>query len=175
MSKLPVRPNPSGKIAPMGAPFENKICPPPELAARLASRTRPLVFTNGVFDILHRGHVTYLARARALGAMLLVAVNGDASAKRLGKGEDRPLNSLADRMAVVAALESVDLVTWFDEDTPLALILACRPEMLVKGGDWKPEAIVGAREVQAWGGSVHSIPFEHQRSTTALLRKIRGK
>jgi rfaE bifunctional protein nucleotidyltransferase chain/domain len=107
--------------------------------------------------------------------MLLVAVNGDASAKRLGKGEDRPLNSLADRMAVVAALESVDLVTWFDEDTPLALILACRPEVLVKGGDWEPEAIVGAREVQAWGGSVHSIPFEHQRSTTALLRKIRGK
>lgn len=175
MSKLPVRPNLSGKIAAMGAPFENKICPPPDLAVRLASGTRPLVFTNGVFDILHRGHVTYLARARALGAMLLVAVNGDVSAKRLGKGEDRPLNSLADRMAVVAALESVDIVTWFDEDTPLALILACRPEVLVKGGDWKTEAIVGAREVQAWGGSVHSIPFEHQRSTTALLRKIRGE
>jgi rfaE bifunctional protein nucleotidyltransferase chain/domain len=159
----------------MGAPFEQKICPPRQLAARLRSSVRPLVFTNGVFDILHRGHVTYLARARALGATLLVAINGDASAKRLGKGAERPLNSLADRMAVVAALESVQLVTWFDEDTPLALVLACRPEVLAKGGDWKSEAIVGATEVQGWGGSVHSIPFEHQQSTTALLMKIRGK
>jgi rfaE bifunctional protein nucleotidyltransferase chain/domain len=159
----------------MGVPFERKICPPPELATRLGSCARPLVFTNGVFDMLHRGHVTYLARARALGATLLVAINSDASAKRLGKGEERPLNSLADRMAVVAALESVDLVTWFDEDTPLALILACRPEGLAKGGDWTSEAIVGASEVQGWGGSVHSIPFEHIRSTTALLRKIRGE
>jgi len=158
----------------MGVPFEQKICPPQQLAARLASHTRPLVFTNGVFDILHRGHVTYLARARALGATLLVAVNSDASAKRLGKGEDRPLNALADRMAVVAALESVQVVTWFEEDTPLALVLSCRPEILAKGGDWKPEAIVGAAEVRAWGGSVRSIPFEHQRSTTALLAKIRG-
>jgi rfaE bifunctional protein nucleotidyltransferase chain/domain len=158
----------------MGAPFEQKIFPPQQLAMRLASVTRPLVFTNGVFDILHRGHVTYLAHARALGAALLVAINGDASARRLGKGEDRPLNALADRMAVIAALESVQLVTWFDEDTPLALILACRPEVLVKGGDWKPEAIVGAAEVRSWGGSAHSIPFEHQRSTTALLKKIRG-
>ena len=158
----------------MGAPFEQKICTPQQLAARLASHARPLVFTNGVFDILHRGHVTYLARARALGATLLVAVNSDASAKRLGKGEDRPLNALADRMAVVAALESVQVVTWFEEDTPLALVLSCRPEILAKGGDWKPEAIVGAAEVRAWGGTVRSIPFEHQRSTTALLRKIRG-
>lgn len=158
----------------MGVPFEQKILPPQQLAMRLASVARPLVFTNGVFDILHRGHVTYLAQARALGATLLVAINGDASAKRLGKGEDRPVNALADRMAVVAALESVQCVTWFDEDTPLALILACRPEVLVKGGDWKPEAIVGAAEVRGWGGSVHSIPFEHQRSTSALLKKIRG-
>ncbi len=157
----------------MSAPFEQKICPPHQLAAWLASRRRPLVFTNGVFDILHRGHVTYLAEARALGATLLVAINGDASAKRLGKGEERPFNPLADRIAVVAALESVDLVTWFDEDTPLAPILACRPEVLAKGGDWKPEAIVGAAEVRGWGGSVHSIPFRHQRSTTALLKKIR--
>jgi rfaE bifunctional protein nucleotidyltransferase chain/domain len=133
------------------------------------------VFTNGVFDIPHRGHVTYLAQARALGATLLVAINSDASAKRLGKGEERPLNSLADRMAVVAALESVHLVTWFDEDTPLALVLASRPEVLAKGGDWNSDAIVGASEVQGWGGSVHPIPFEHQRSTTALLRKIRQK
>ena len=157
----------------MGAPFEQKIFPPQQLAARLGSCARPLVFTNGVFDILHRGHVTYLAQARALGATLLVAINSDASAKRLGKGEERPLNSLADRMAVVAALEAVHLVTWFDEDTPLALVLASRPEVLAKGGDWNSDAIVGASEVQGWGGSVHSIPFEHQRSTTALLRKIR--
>jgi rfaE bifunctional protein nucleotidyltransferase chain/domain len=158
----------------MGAPFEQKICPPQQLAARLAPHARPLVFTNGVFDILHRGHVTYLAQARALGATLLVAINSDASVKRLGKDEDRPLNPLADRMAVVAALESVQVVTWFEEDTPLTLILSCRPEVLVKGGDWKPEAIIGAAEVRGWGGSVHSIPFEHQRSTTALLQKIRG-
>jgi rfaE bifunctional protein nucleotidyltransferase chain/domain len=154
--------------------FENKICPPAQLAGRLPAVKRPLVFTNGVFDILHRGHVTYLARARALGASLLVALNSDASAKRLGKGEDRPINALADRMALIAALESVSLVTWFEEDTPLALILACRPDMLVKGGDWRPETIVGAAEVRGWGGSVQSIPFEHQRSTTALLRAIRS-
>src|SRR5690242_1858483 len=154
--------------------FEEKICPPLQLAGRLGSCARPLVFTNGVFDILHRGHVTYLAEARALGATLLVAVNGDASARRLGKGGDRPLNPLADRVAVVAALESVHLVTWFDEDTPLGLIRICRPELLAKGGDWKPEAMVGATEVRSWGGSVHSIPFRHQLSTTALLNKIRG-
>jgi rfaE bifunctional protein nucleotidyltransferase chain/domain len=153
--------------------FEDKVCPPEKLSARVGTCTRPLVFTNGVFDVLHRGHVTYLAEARALGATLLVAVNSDASAKRLGKGDDRPINRLADRVAVVAALESVQLVTWFDEDTPLALIRACRPNVLVKGGDWKPEAIVGAADVKAWDGSVHSIPFRHQLSTTALLEKIR--
>ena len=158
----------------MEVSFERKICPPQELAARLGSRARPLVFTNGVFDILHRGHVTYLAEASALGATLLVAINSDASAKRLGKGEERPFNPLTDRMAVVAALESVHLVTWFDEDTPLALILASRPEVLAKGGDWKPEAIVGAAEVRGWGGSVHSVLFRHQRSTTALLKEILG-
>lgn len=155
--------------------FENKICPPAQLGARLATLKRPLVFTNGVFDILHRGHVTYLARARALGASLLVALNSDASARRLGKGEDRPINPLADRMALVAALEPVSAVTWFEEDTPLALILACRPDVIVKGGDWSPETIVGASEARGWGASVHSIPFEHQRSTTALLQAIRGK
>jgi rfaE bifunctional protein nucleotidyltransferase chain/domain len=155
--------------------FENKICPPAQLVARLAALKRPLVFTNGVFDILHRGHVTYLARARALGGGLLVALNSDASAKRLGKGEDRPVNPLADRAALVAALEPVSAVTWFEEDTPLALILACRPDVLVKGGDWMPDAIVGGVEVRGWGGAVHSIPFEHQRSTTALLQAIRGK
>lgn len=154
--------------------FETKICPPQELAARIARLARPLVFTNGVFDILHRGHVTYLAQARALGASLVVAVNSDASVRRLDKGSDRPLNALADRLAVVAALESTSLATWFEEDTPLALILALRPDVLVKGGDWKPQAMVGAAEVAGWGGSVHSIPFAHQRSTTALIGKIRG-
>jgi len=154
--------------------FESKICPPERLAGRLAAVSRPLVFTNGVFDLLHRGHVTYLERARALGASLLVALNSDASARRLGKGAGRPLNALADRAAVVAALEAVDVVTWFDGDTPLALILAARPEVLAKGGDWRPEDIVGSAEVRTWGGTVHSIPFEHQRSTTALVRRIRG-
>ena len=154
--------------------FERKLVEPAAFALRTKALARPLVFTNGVFDILHRGHVTYLAQARSLGASLAVALNSDASAKRLGKGDDRPINTLADRMAVVAALESVAIVTWFDEDTPLARILECRPDHLVKGGDWAPENIVGAREVQAWGGQVHSIPFRHERSTTTLLGKIRG-
>ena len=155
--------------------FEAKLCQPAELLRRVAGLPRPLVFTNGVFDILHRGHVTYLAQARALGASLVVAANSDASARRLGKGADRPINQLEDRMAVLAALQPVDLVTWFDDDTPLQLILACRPEVLVKGGDWKPEAMVGASEVVSWGGTVHSIPFHFERSTTATLKKIRGQ
>lgn len=134
---------------------------------------RPLVFTNGVFDLLHRGHATYLEQARALGATLIVALNGDASARRLGKGADRPVNTLADRMALVAALASVDAVTSFDEDTPASLIEALKPEVLVKGGDWPVEKIVGGRETLARGGKVVSIPFEHQRSTTDLLKKIR--
>ena len=154
--------------------FEQKICTRADFTARAAALPRPLVFTNGCFDVLHRGHVTYLAQARALGAALLVGVNSDASVKRLGKGADRPLNTQEDRMAVLAALESVNLVVPFDEDTPLNLILACHPDVLVKGGDWTPDAIVGAREVQSWGGTVHSIPFLHQRSTTALLTKIRA-
>jgi rfaE bifunctional protein nucleotidyltransferase chain/domain len=153
--------------------FERKIRAPQDAARWAASLARPLVFTNGVFDLLHRGHVTYLASARALGAALLVAVNGDASARRLGKGPERPLNPLEDRMALVAALESVDAVTWFDEDTPLALIELLRPEVLAKGGDWRAEQIVGARETLARGGRVVSIPFEHQRSTTALVERIR--
>jgi len=157
----------------MSAPFERKLAAPDEVGGRVAQLARPLVFTNGVFDLLHRGHVTYLAQARALGASLAVGVNADASARRLGKGGDRPVNPLADRMAVLAALESVSLVTWFDEDTPLRLILAVRPDVLVKGGDWKVEDIVGGREVRAWGGAVHSTPFEHERSTTALLERIR--
>jgi len=153
--------------------FEGKICPPERLSAEIAGLPRPLVFTNGCFDILHRGHVTYLAQAAALGAALVVALNSDASVQRQGKGGDRPVNPLADRLAVMAALGCVSLVTWFDEDTPLQRILECRPEILVKGGDWPPERIVGAAEARGWGGAVHSIPFLHQTSTTALLEKIR--
>ena len=160
----------------MRAPaFESKICPPGALAARLKSLKRPLVFTNGVFDILHRGHATYLAQARALGASLLVAVNSDASTRALGKGAGRPVNSLEDRVALVAALEPVTLVSWFEEETPLKLILEVKPDVLAKGGDWAPEAIVGAREVRSWGGAVHSIPVAYERSTTALIDRIRGK
>ena len=154
--------------------FEKKICATSEFRARVAQLKRPLVFTNGVFDILHRGHVTYLAQARALGASLLVAVNSDASARRLGKGEDRPVNTLADRLAVLAALESVTLVTSFEQETPLDLILAAKPDVLVKGGDWKPENIVGAKEVKSWGGAVHSIPLVAGRSTTSVIERIRG-
>ncbi|MDD5330975.1 MAG: D-glycero-beta-D-manno-heptose 1-phosphate adenylyltransferase [Sulfuricella sp.] len=154
--------------------FENKLCAPADLAERIAALPRPLVFTNGCFDILHRGHVTYLAQARALGASLMVGANSDASVRRLGKGGDRPVNALEDRMAVLAALESVSLVVGFDEDTPFNLILASRPDILVKGGDWAVADIVGAKEVQSWGGQVHSIPFLHQRSTTATLAKIRS-
>jgi len=154
--------------------FEAKLCPPAELDRRLSVLSRPLVFTNGVFDILHRGHVTYLAQARALGASLVVALNTDDSVRRLGKGDDRPVNPLADRASVIAALESVSLVTWFGDDTPLELIKRVRPDVLAKGGDWKANDIVGAADVQGWGGSVHSIPFDHDRSTTALLNKIRN-
>ncbi len=160
-------------VAPPAPGFESKCCDPARLASHIAALPRPLVFTNGCFDILHRGHVTYLAQARALGASLIVAVNSDASVKRLGKGDDRPVNTLDDRMAVLAALECVSLVTLFEEDTPLARILETRPDILVKGGDWPVEKIVGYREVVEWGGTVHSIPFIHQRSTTALMEKIR--
>ena len=153
--------------------FENKFCAPGELTVRAELLDRERVFTNGVFDVLHRGHVTYLAQARALGKSLIVALNSDASAKRLGKGEDRPINTLEDRMAVIAALECVSLVTWFDEDTPLQRILESRPDVLVKGGDWALDKIVGSPEIKSWGGSVHAIAFEFERSTTATLAKIR--
>ena len=153
--------------------FESKIAAPVDLPNRLAQLPRPLVFTNGCFDILHRGHVTLLAQARALGESMVVALNTDASVRRLGKGDDRPVNALADRMAVMAALECVSLVTWFDEDTPIERILDCHPDVLVKGGDWAVDKIVGNREVTGWRGRVVSIPFIHQKSTTSLLEKIR--
>lgn len=154
--------------------FEHKLCSAAELDARLAQLPRPLVFTNGCFDILHRGHVTYLAQARALGASLFMGVNTDSSVKRLGKGEDRPINNEVDRMMVLAALESVSLLTLFDEDTPLNLIMRVKPDILVKGGDWTPDKIVGSKEVLGWGGQVHSIPFLHQRSTSSVIARIRG-
>ena len=155
--------------------FEQKICRRAQFAERVAVLPRPRVFTNGCFDILHRGHVTYLAQARALGASLIIGVNSDASVKRQGKGEDRPINRETDRLSVLAALEAVSLVILFDEDTPLDLILLCRPEILAKGGDWPVDTIVGAQPVLSWGGAVHSIPFLHQRSTTATLHKIRKR
>lgn len=154
--------------------FEHKIVRDPASGA-MERLPRPLVFTNGCFDILHRGHVTYLAQARALGAALVVGVNSDESVRRQNKAPDRPINSLADRMAVLAALESVSLVVPFDEDTPLNLILGLHPDILVKGGDWPIENIVGSQEVMAWGGQVHSIPFAYERSTTALIKKITEK
>jgi rfaE bifunctional protein nucleotidyltransferase chain/domain len=167
--------DPSGTGATAPDPgFEAKCRPPQAAVVRAAELPRPLVFTNGCFDILHRGHVTYLAQARALGASLVVALNTDESVRRLGKGEDRPITALADRAAVIAALGSVDLVTWFDDDTPLALILALRPDVLVKGGDWQPDRIVGGREVRGWGGQVVSIPIRYARSTTEVLARIRG-
>ena len=165
----------SAASPPYGAPaFEAKICAPSGLAARVASLPRPLVFTNGVFDILHRGHVTYLAQARELGASLVVAANTDASVKRLGKGDDRPLNTLNDRMAVLAALESVSLVVEFDEDTALETVLEARPEIYAKGGDYQMDAIPEGQAVLAYGGQAVAIDFEHDRSTTKLLTKVRA-
>src|SRR6201996_1409802 len=159
---------------PMAVTFERKLTTRDALAQLRPSLTGPVVFTNGVFDILHRGHVTYLADAKALGASLIVGVNSDASVRRLGKGDDRPINNEEDRMAVLAALECVSLVTCFAEDTPLAAILAARPDVLVKGGDWAVDKMVGAAEVRAWGGGVHSIPFLFARSTTETLKKVRA-
>ena len=132
-----------------------------------------MVFTNGVFDVLHRGHATYLAQARALGTSLVVAINSDASARRLGKGPDRPLNAEADRAVLIAALESVSLVTWFDEDTPLELIMALRPDILVKGGDYDMSKLAETQVVLSYGGQALAIPFVDGYSTTALVHKIR--
>jgi rfaE bifunctional protein nucleotidyltransferase chain/domain len=153
--------------------FEAKLTPPQEIVRKAAVLVRPIVFTNGVFDLLHRGHVTYLAQARALGQSLIVALNDDDSTRRLGKAPDRPINTLADRAAVIAALESVSLVTWFTEDTPLSLIQALSPQILVKGGDWPIQNIVGADWVMDRGGQVFSIAFEHLQSTSKVLEKIR--
>ena len=154
--------------------YPAKIAAPGDALARIRALPRPLVFTNGVFDVLHRGHVTCLDQARALGAALVVAVNSDASVRRLGKAGDRPLNPLADRMAVLAALAAVDLVVPFDADTPRELIAACLPDVLVKGGDYTAETTAGAPEVIAAGGRFVAIPFATAHSTSALIAKIRG-
>jgi rfaE bifunctional protein nucleotidyltransferase chain/domain len=153
--------------------FENKICSPAHLAEQLSLLTHPIVLTNGVFDLLHRGHVTYLAQAKALGGSLVVAVNTDASVRRLGKGEERPINTCADRLAVLAALESVDLVLSFDEDTALQVVNLVRPDIYVKGGDYDMQAIPEGQAVLAYGGQVRAIDFEHDRSTTKTLQKLR--
>ena len=155
------------------AALAHKICSRAQILARVAELPRPLVFTNGVFDVLHRGHVMYLAQARALGASLVVALNTDASAKRLGKGPDRPLNAETDRAFVMAALASSTLVTWFDEDTPLALIAQIRPDILVKGGDYDMAKLPETQVVQAYGGRAQALPFVDGYSTTALVKKIR--
>jgi D-glycero-beta-D-manno-heptose 1-phosphate adenylyltransferase len=143
------------------------------LETRSRPRTTRLVFTNGVFDVLHRGHVEYLNAARALGDELVVAVNSDASARRLGKGDDRPVNTQQDRAVVLAGLGCVDFVTFFDDDTPQAIVAALLPDVLVKGGDYTLESIVGRREVEAAGGRVVVIPFVHGHSTSDLLKRIR--
>jgi len=145
-----------------------------QLPARLAALPRPFVFTNGCFDILHRGHVSYLEEAAALGKSLIVGVNSDASVRRLEKGPGRPVNPTDDRLAILAALGCVSLVIPFDEDTPLELITIVRPDHLVKGGDWMPDKIVGADVVKSYGGQVHSIPFRFNRSTTDLIQRIRS-
>jgi D-glycero-beta-D-manno-heptose 1-phosphate adenylyltransferase len=162
-------------VAASAPAFTVKIATRSAVASRVARLPRPLVFTNGVFDILHRGHVTYLDQARALGASLVVGVNSDASARRLGKGPERPLNSLDDRIAVVAALESVNLVVAFDEDTPLAVVLECHPDVIVKGGDYTAGSTVGASEVLGWGGRFEALPLLAGRSTTRLVDKIRTR
>ena len=136
-------------------------------------RMQAMGFCVAMIPAIKRFYSNKEDQAAALGVSMVVALNSDASVKRLGKGDDRPVNTLEDRLAVMAALGCVALVTWFDEDTPLQRILDCQPEILVKGGDWPVEKIVGCTEVRGWGGTVHSIPFIHQKSTTALLEKIR--
>ena len=140
--------------------------------AAITRLPRPMVFTNGVFDILHRGHVVYLSAARALGACLVVGLNSDLSARGLGKGPERPLNTELDRACVLAALQAVDAVLLFDEPTPLALLAVCRPDLYVKGGDYDIEALAETRLVRSWGGQAIALPFVQGYSTTALVQRI---
>ena len=154
--------------------FERKFVPREKLAARIAQLPRPVVFTNGVFDILHRGHVTYLAQARSMGECLVVAVNSDASVHLLDKGPERPINGEMDRAAILAALESVSLVTLFDEKVPLAVLDIVRPQVYVKGGDYDIETTPEAQLARSWGAKSLAIPFEHERSTSRLIERLRG-
>ena len=154
--------------------FLDKICDRTDASRRLAELPKPWVFTNGVFDVLHRGHVIYLAQARELGGSLIVALNTDASVRRLGKGDDRPLNKDMDRAIVMASQQSVDLVTWFDEDTPVQLISEIRPDILVKGGDYDMSKLAETALVESWGGHAQALSFVPGYSTTALLKKIRA-
>ncbi len=154
--------------------FLQKIVDASTLAASLATLPRPWVFTNGVFDVLHRGHVMYLAQARALGGSLIVALNTDASVKRLGKGDDRPLNAEADRAIVMASQEAVSLVTWFGEDTPVEIIAQIRPDILVKGGDYDMAKLPETALVESWGGRALALPFVAGYSTTKLVQRIRA-
>ncbi len=152
--------------------IKQKVKSPKQLAALLKKRgKKKVVFTNGCFDILHLGHVTYLEKARKQGALLVVALDTDESVRAL-KGPTRPMNPLEDRMGVIAALGSVDYVTWFEGGDPRPLIQQLKPNILVKGGDWKPEQILGSVEVKSWGGTVKSLPFVEGRSTTALIKKV---
>jgi rfaE bifunctional protein nucleotidyltransferase chain/domain len=154
--------------------FLQKITPADDLPAVLATLPKPWVFTNGVFDVLHRGHVLYLAQARALGGSLIVALNTDASVRRLGKGDDRPLNAEGDRAVVMASQAAVDVVTWFAEDTPEALIARIQPDILVKGGDYDMSKLPETRLVESWGGRAQALPFVSGYSTTGLVKKIRA-
>jgi rfaE bifunctional protein nucleotidyltransferase chain/domain len=153
----------------------DKLCERSDLAAALAQLPRPWVFTNGVFDVLHRGHVVYLAQARALGGSLIVALNTDASTRRLGKGDDRPLNNEMDRAIVMASQEAVSLVTWFTEDNPQALIAEIRPDILVKGGDYDMDVLPETALMHSWGGKALALPFVSGYSTTGLVKKIRSQ
>jgi len=154
--------------------FLDKLCPRSELLSRVAALAQPMVFTNGVFDILHRGHVSYLAQARELGASLVIGLNSDTSARLLGKGPDRPLNNELDRACVLAALESVSLVTLFDEATPVELLKLVRPQIYVKGGDYDIETLEETKWVRSWGGDARALAFVDGYSTTSLVRRIRG-
>ena len=159
----------------MKAPaFLGKVVSREDLHARIAQLPKPLVFTNGVFDVLHRGHTTYLAQARELGASLVLALNTDASARRLGKGPDRPLNNQHDRAVVMAALESISLVTWFDEDTPIEIIGELKPDILVKGGDYDMRKLPETALVESYGGRAMAIPFLDGYSPTAVVKRIRS-
>ena len=152
----------------------DKIVARKDARLRIAELPKPVIFTNGVFDVLHAGHVNYLEQARALGGSLVVAINTDASAKRLGKGPDRPLNNELDRATVVAALQATSLVTWFDEDTPLDLISELRPDVIVKGGDYDMRLLAETKLVESYGGKALALPFVKGYSTTALVSKIRS-